>query len=53
MCVGEHFAWMEATLVLASIARNWRLRHESPHAPEPQITLRPRGGLAMRVMRRI
>ncbi|MHB1223664.1 MAG: cytochrome P450 [Gemmatimonadaceae bacterium] len=54
MCVGEQFAWMEATLVLATIARRWRLRHESPHAPEPepQITLRPRGGLAMRVMKR-
>ena len=26
VCIGEPFAWMEATLVLAAIAQRWRLR---------------------------
>ncbi|HET6231441.1 MAG TPA: cytochrome P450 [Longimicrobiaceae bacterium] len=53
-CIGEGFAWMELTLVLATLAQRWRLRPASP-APvllEPLITLRPRGGLPMRVERR-
>lgn len=44
-CIGEGFAWMEGVLVLATIARRWRLRH-APGAEvgtEPLITLRPTG----------
>jgi cytochrome P450 len=54
ICVGEHFAWMEGTLVLASIAQRWRVRYEKAEAPvpEPSVTLRPRGGLLVRVERR-
>jgi len=42
-CIGESFAWMEATLALATIAQRWRL----PLVPgqsiglQPKITLRP------------
>ncbi|TDC46336.1 cytochrome P450 [Jiangella ureilytica] len=46
-CIGEGFAWTEAVLGLATIARRWRLR-PVPGRPlrlEPLITLRPRGGL--------
>src|SRR3712207_7660585 len=42
-CVGEGFAWMEAVLILAALARRWRLRL-APGAvvgTEPRITLRP------------
>jgi cytochrome P450 len=50
-CVGEGFAWMEAVLMLAALARRWRLRL-APGADvrtEPRITLRPgKGGLPMR-----
>lgn len=55
ICVGEHFAWMEGTLVLASIAQRWRVRYEKAEAPvpEPSVTLRPRGGLVVRVERRV
>src|SRR5688500_13404346 len=51
ICVGEHFAWMEGTLLLATIAQRWRLRYDASDAPipEPLVTLRPRGGLRMRL----
>ena len=44
-CIGEGFAWTEGTLVLATIARGWRLRPVAGGAPqtEPLITLRARG----------
>jgi cytochrome P450 len=44
VCVGNHFALMEAVLVLAALARKWRVTvpdGEEPVAPKPQITLRP------------
>lgn len=47
-CIGEGFAWMEGTLVLATLAGRWRLRSESgPVEPSPRITLRPRGPVEM------
>jgi cytochrome P450 len=54
ICVGEHFAWLEATLVLAAIVRRWRMTYEDPLPPEPEalVTLRPRGGLRLRMERR-
>jgi cytochrome P450 len=54
ICIGEHFAWMEGTLVLATIAQRWRLLYDAPAAPvpEPLVTLRPRNGLAMRLVPR-
>jgi len=54
VCIGEHFAKMEGTLVLASIAQWFRLSlvHGRTIVPEPKMTLRPRGGVRMRVSRR-
>jgi cytochrome P450 len=51
ICIGEQFAWMEGVLLLATIAQRWTLRFIGASAPaiEPRITLRPRGGLQMRV----
>ena len=50
MCIGERFAMLEGTLVLAAIARTWRV---VPEGPAPQLdarfTLRPRQGLPARV----
>jgi cytochrome P450 len=50
LCIGERFAWMEAVLVLATIAQQWRFRLASsdPVALAPLITLRPKGGLRLR-----
>jgi cytochrome P450 len=53
-CIGEAFAWMEAVLVLATVARDWKFESVGPRHPklQPTITLRPRHGLAVRVRRR-
>lgn len=54
MCIGNNFALMEATLVLATLARRLRLRLVDGRIPQPEplITLRPRGGMQMIVERR-
>jgi cytochrome P450 len=54
-CVGEAFAWMEATLILATLASRWRMRLAPGRAVEtrPRITLRPgRGGVPVTLERR-
>jgi len=54
MCIGEPFAWMEAVLVVATIAMKWRLAAVPGQTvrPRPAITLRPDGGLPMIAVRR-
>jgi cytochrome P450 len=54
ICIGNSFAMMEHAIVLAAAARHWRLESIPGHIvrTEPRITLRPRGGLPMRLMRR-
>jgi cytochrome P450 len=46
-CIGNTFALMEATLILATIARKFRLRLAADHpvVPLASITLRPRHGV--------
>jgi cytochrome P450 len=48
-CIGEGFAWMEGTLLLATIAQRYRLRLAADARVEPHalITLRPRYGIRM------
>jgi cytochrome P450 len=55
-CIGEGLAWMEGVLILASVARHWRLSLPAD-APRklpmrPAISLRPKDGLYLRVDRR-
>lgn len=52
VCIGNHFAMMEAVLILATIARRFRLAIEPGQSLQlmPSITLRPRHGLRMRVL---
>lgn len=54
ICIGNHFAMMEAILILASIAGRYHLDVEPGQtlALLPSITLRPKWGLRMRVHRR-
>jgi cytochrome P450 len=54
VCIGEQFAWMEGTLLLATIAQRWRLRLAPGHpvAMQAIITLRPRHGMRMVVEER-
>ena len=50
ICIGEQFAWMEATLVLATIARQWSLALVPGRRvrPNPVVTLGAKGGMLMR-----
>jgi cytochrome P450 len=54
ICIGNSFAMMEHAIVLAAVARRWRLESIPGQEvrTEPRVTLRPRGGLPMRVMLR-
>lgn len=50
VCIGAHFALMEAQLCLATMVQRASLRPLATHVvPEPLVTLRPRGGLPTRV----
>lgn len=50
-CIGESFGWMEGVLILATIARRWRLRLVNSDLPtvDARITLRPRAPVLMRL----
>ncbi|HMB90578.1 MAG TPA: cytochrome P450 [Rhodothermales bacterium] len=54
VCIGERFAWMEATVVLALLARRWRAVPVEDHEVRPiaRPTLRPADGIRMRLYRR-
>lgn len=54
VCIGEQFAWTEMILTLATLAREFRLEAIDATMPaiDPLITLRPKGGSRLRVVRR-
>ncbi len=50
VCIGAGFAMTEAVLAFATIARRFRLRPTGPRpTPWPALTLRPHGGVPVRV----
>jgi cytochrome P450 len=53
-CIGNHFAMMELHLILATMMQrvSLRLAPGQEVAPDPQITLRPKGGVQMIVEHR-
>jgi cytochrome P450 len=53
-CMGEAFAWMEGTLLLATVAQRWRIRLLDEAHPEihPGLTLTPKSGIRVTVERR-
>ena len=53
-CIGESFAWTEGILLLATLARKWKLNlmPEQKIGLMPQITLRPKYGMRMTMSRR-
>jgi cytochrome P450 len=55
ICIGESFAWTEATLLLATLARRNRFHLTDPtEVPlDPLVTLRPGRPIAMRVEPRL
>jgi cytochrome P450 len=50
-CIGTHFAMMEATIIAAVMASRFRVElvGDAIPAPEPMITLRPRGTVQVRL----
>ena len=50
-CIGESFAWSEGILLIATIARKWKLRIDPSQevAAKPLITLRPKFGMKMKI----
>jgi cytochrome P450 len=53
-CIGEQFAWAEATTVLAVLAARWRLVGRPGHVVVPQyaVTMRPGNGVPAQVRAR-
>ena len=53
-CIGEGFAWMELILLIATLARHWKMARAPGHpvAPQPLVTLRPKHGMPMTLRRR-
>jgi cytochrome P450 len=53
ICIGNNFAMMEGQLILATLAQRVELSlvNAGEIAPEPLVTLRPAGGVPMRVKR--
>ncbi|CAH0191514.1 Putative cytochrome P450 132 [Peribacillus frigoritolerans] len=55
VCIGNHFAMMEAVFVLACIAKRYRIKLAPDHhevTPLPSLTLRPKNGLRMELEER-
>lgn len=53
VCIGEHFARMEAVLVLAAVLSAWDFRMlDRMPAAQAGITLKPVGGLPVQLLRR-
>jgi cytochrome P450 len=55
VCIGNSFAMMEATLVLAMVVQKFRLTAKPDYLvkPWPAITLQPRGGIFLQVEPRV
>jgi cytochrome P450 len=53
VCIGAHFALLEAQLALATMVQHARFRVIPSHVePEPLVTLRPKGGMPVIVEKR-
>jgi len=54
LCIGEGFAWMEAKIILATLAQQWSVRHDPTHKVGflPLISLRSRNGMPIILSRR-
>lgn len=54
ICIGAGLAMMEAQIILATVLARVRVGARTGHRPEPvvSITLRPKGGMPLRVARR-
>jgi cytochrome P450 len=55
VCIGNHFAMMEAILIVATIASRYRLELAEGQTLKilPSVTLRPKGGIRMVIRERV
>jgi len=53
-CIGQHYAWLEGVMILASIAQFWKVKMVPDHPVEiaQLLNLRPKYGMKMEVYRR-
>ncbi len=53
-CIGEALALLEGVLLITTIASRWRMRllTNRPVKPQPLLSLRPKGGILMKLERR-
>lgn len=51
LCIGNHFALVEAALIISTVIQRYRLEpvEESSVVVDPGVTLQPKGGLPMRI----
>jgi cytochrome P450 len=55
MCIGRDFAYVEATLILAAISSRFSVSFDTGQTMpvgDPLVTIRPKGGLTLRVTAR-
>lgn len=54
ICIGQHLAWMEAQLLLASLLPRFRFQLDPAYRaiPQPMVTLRPKGGMPLTIVAR-
>ena len=54
MCIGREFALVEGVLMLSALAGRFRLERLPAQVvrPDPSVTIRPRGGLPLRLRHR-
>lgn len=47
VCIGNHFALMEAKIIVATLIRGFDVdvQHVPPPTPDPRVTLRPKSGM--------
>ncbi len=50
-CIGESFSWAEGVILIAILARKWKLRLDPGQriATDPLITMRPKYGMKMKI----
>jgi cytochrome P450 len=53
-CIGQHYAWLEGIMVLATIAQNWKIRLAPDQKVETSqlLNLRPKYGMRMQLFKR-
>ncbi|MFO0636299.1 MAG: cytochrome P450, partial [Nannocystaceae bacterium] len=53
VCIGNHFALMEAKIILATVVQRFAIAVDDPAsiAFDPSVTLRPAGGMKGRLQR--